>query len=215
LEKGNRNMETMNPELVDELDGVTYVLTATRCYVTWQVQRGHRLMTERKRLNKGQPITGIPEANLAKLVKLGHAVPVEEYDPEALAVEKLRKRLMYDQGAASSALLEFTLAKNRQAAGMKEVGLPDADAKLTDSGYEVDGIKVEDVAGSGANAENDDDELTDTNASAGAQGGAPAEDYRGMDYPSLQQYAKQVTGSGAGGKEEIVARLDEHFGVTE
>lgn len=210
-------MDDMNPELVDELDGKEYVLTATRCYVTWQVQRGHRLMTERKRVNRGQTITGIPEANLAKLVKLGHAVPADEYDPEALAAEKLRKRLVYDQGAASSALLEFTLAKNRQAAGVALVGLPDADAdpgkpKLTDSGREIDGIKVEDVDGSSDEGSADDDaELTDTGTSAEANGGASAEDYRSMDYPSLQQYAKQVTGSGAGGKEEIVARLDEHF----
>jgi hypothetical protein len=198
------------PELVDELDGKTYVLTATRCYVTWHTPMGNRMVVDRKRINRGDAITGVPEANLRKLAKLGHAVPEDEYDPEALATEKLRKRLMYDQGAASTALLEFTMAKNRQAAGMREVGLPDADApaKLTDSGYTVDGIKVEDVdPGSGGDG-NDDESLADlSNESTGE----PPEDYHNMDYPALQQYAKKVTGSGAGGKDEIVARLDEHF----
>lgn len=196
-------------ELVDELDGKPHVLTATRCYVTWQVQRGHRLMTERKRFKRGELVEGVPEANLAKLVKLGHAVPADEYDPQALAQAKLRKRLSYDQNAASSAMLEFTMAKNRQAAaGRQYVGLPDADApaQTEKTGRMVDGIEVEDVVPDSGGDGNDDAELTGN----GDQGEGPA-DYKAMDYPSLQQYAKEVTGSGAGGKDELIARLDEHF----
>lgn len=196
-------------ELVDQLDGKTYILTAPRTRATWRVQRGINQQVVGKRFRQGEPVIGLPEHALARLVELGHAVPEDEYDPEALRIEKLRKRMTYDQNAASTAMLEFTLAKNRQAAGLAKVGLPDADApaKLTDSGYEVDGIKVEDVDGSGV-SESDDDDLVSTEQSE--QGEAPA-DYRSMDYPSLQQYAKEVTGSGAGGKEEIYARLDEHF----
>lgn len=199
--------------LVDQLDDKTYVLTATRTRVTWRVPRGAEMVPVGKRFKKGQKIVGIPEAQLHRLVALGHAVPEDEYDPEALADAKLRKRLMYDQGATKSAMVELQLRRAREAradgvAGQKTVGLEDADAPAS-SKRMVDGIEVEDIDDVvGADGNDDDAEIASTSA---APGDAPAQDYRSMDYPSLQQYAKEVTGSGAGGKEEIYTRLDAHF----
>lgn len=208
-----------DPELVDQYDGETYVLTAPRCFVTWRVPRGNEMVVARKRFTRGDKLTQIPEVKLHKLIDLGHAVAESDYDPEAIAAEKARKRFIYDQGATKTALIEWEMAKQRRAAaGAKSVGLPDADAntstdeqtQLTDTGRTVDGIKLEDVDPDGS-ATDDDDEITGTGDDDVEDGGEAPEDYQSMDYPRLQQYAKQVTGSGAGGKEEIIARLDEHF----
>lgn len=210
------------PELVDSLDGVTYILTAPRAQVTWQVPRGANIVVERKRLRRGDKITQVPEYNLARLVQLGHAVPEDEYDPEKLAAEKMRKRLIYDQGAASTAMLEFQMEMNRRAAkagggvaGLDEAPTPDTDPALTDTGREVDGIKLEDVDARADAPADDDDELTSTEAGNEGESGEDIPDYRSMDYPALQRLAKDTTGSGAGGKDELIARLDEHYGKSE
>jgi hypothetical protein len=179
-----------------------YVLTAPRTRASWKVLMGNVLQTHSKRFKRGEVLKDIPEGQIARLVQMGHAVPKDEYDPEALKRVSAARRLAMNQAAAADAKAAVDAREAAAAAGQPVAGLEDARTS--------DGVKIEDVLDmEDADGTDDGDDLTSLPDPSAE--GQPAEDYHNMPYPELQQYAKRVTGSGAGSADDIKARLDEHF----
>lgn len=177
---------------MDFNEDTTYVLTATRTRATWKEPIGNSaaMRTKSIRFRRGDKLLGIPIEQVARLVDLGHAVPEDEYDPEAIQRLSAARRLAMTQAAAADAKAAVLAAQ--QASGQPVAGLPDADVRM------VDGIEVEDVDGLKDDGGEDDDLAK-----------VPAPDYGSMDYPTLQRTAKERGLNAGGSADELRARLRE------
>lgn len=170
-------------------EGTTYILTATRTRATWKVPVGNALQTKSLRLKRGDKLDAIPVEQQARLVELGHAVPEDEFDEDAIRKQSAARRMMMMQAAAADA--KAAVDARKTASGQPVVGLEDADApKRT-----VDGIEVEDVDDLDTPKDEDDD------------GAVEGDKYDAMDYPQLVQEAKGRNLGGGGTKEELKQRL--------
>lgn len=185
----------------------TYVLTATRTRANWKEQSGTEMIKRSQRFSRGEKLVGdIPVSQVQRLYEMGHAVPEDEWDPEAFRKQSAARRLAMQQAAAADAKAMVAAAGDR-VTGQPVVGLedaapaPKAEAPASDPEKRtVDGIVVEDVDG-----------LPDPDGDGGEQVGEAIPDYENMAYPELVQLAKKETGNGGGNAEELKQRLREHY----
>ncbi len=83
----------------------------------------------------------------------------------------------------------------------------DGSVTISKEALEAQGLSVGDLTEADEDDDEDDDEDVDPEDQFDP---AKVEDFESMDYPTLQRLAKARTGNGAGGKADLVARLEAH-----
>ncbi len=188
-----------------------YVLSTERMRVAVKNERG--AVVRRKQFKRGDTVTEKDlehlEGRFEALVNSGALVNEDDYADSGDA------NPLPGRGPGNSTVGGTTVADlgfSAEGGSLPEGVTLNSDGSVTISkeALEAQGLSVGDLteADEADEAEDeDDDEDVDPEDQFDP---AKVEDFESMDYPTLQRLAKARTGNGAGGKDDLVARLEAH-----